>query len=253
MDTSRSQREREAFLLVEPDAGEMERLRGCFDGLGYDLHEADSVGSAVSAVAEVRPSLVLSEIVLPDASGFALCRILREDPEADGIAVVLASRWSTEADRILAFRCGADDFVAKPFYQRELASRIQAVLRRSRRPSVRFRADAGEEADGFELRVEAHGVRVGGRFVDLTPREHALLVALIQRRGRVMSRAELIDEAWDGEAQPNARNVDAHVKSLRRKLALTPDPIETVRGIGYRFTHKLRPDHSGRSRLDAAS
>lgn len=251
MDTQRSQKE--AFLLVEADADEMERLRGCFDGLGFDLHEATSVATAVASVDAVRPSLVISEIVLPDASGFALCRILREDPDADGIAVVLLSRWSSEADRILAFHCGADDFVAKPFYQRELASRIQAVLRRSRRPSSRFRSEGPDEGSAFEFRVEAHGVRIGGRFVDLTPREHSLLVALIQRQGRVMSRTELIEEAWDGDVLPNARNVDAHVKSLRRKLNLSPDPIETVRGIGYRFAQKPALGNAGRVSFEAAS
>lgn len=239
-----SQSEGESVLLVEADPEEMERLRSPFEGLAFSLIEASSVEEAVTLVKTQSPVLVMSEIVLPDASGFSLCRRLREDPSSNTIRVVLLSRWTTEADRILAFQCGADDFVAKPFFVRELSSRIQAVLRRSQNRERKPKTDFTALVDPIEFRVESYGVRIGQRFITLTPREHALLVALIERRGLVMSRNELIEKAWRGGDLPNARNVDAHVKSLRRKLDLSPDPIETVRGIGYRFGQRTRVGQS---------
>jgi DNA-binding response OmpR family regulator len=235
MDMKPSQKK--SALLVEGDGGEMRLLRECFEGLGFELWEATSLRQAITIANERSPSLVMSEIVLPDGSGFSLCQSLRESPASSAVPIVLLSRWSTEADRNLAFQCGADDFVAKPFYARELTSRIRAVLRRSRKPEQRTRTEPGTLGESPEFRIEEHGVRVAGRFIGLTPREHALLVALVKRQGRVMSRRELIEEAWQGEVPLNARNVDAHVKSLRRKIGLSPGPIETVRGIGYRLAH----------------
>lgn len=230
----------QSVLLVEHDAEDMERLRSCFVGFFFELAEVSSVEEAVAHVKAHSPALVMSELMLPDGSGFALCRRLREDPASSGIPVVLLSRWTTEADRILAFHCGADDFVAKPFFARELYSRIRAVLRRSRYELETTRSDRAILVDAVEFRIEPYGIRIGRRFVPLTPREHSLLVALIHCQGRVMSRTELIEQAWRGANLTNARNVDVHVKSLRRKLDLSPNPIETVRGIGYRFAQRTR-------------
>ena len=110
-------------------------------------------------------------------------------------------------------------------------------------------ADVSTVPDLPEFKIEEHGVRIADRFIDLTRREHALLEALIRRQGQVMSRDELIEEAWEGEVLPKSRNVDAHVKTLRRKLGLSPNPIETVRGVGYRFAWQLARGRSQASSM----
>ena len=235
-----------SVLLVDADLADREALRICFADLGLDLIETDSVEKALDLVRECQPALVLSELRLPDASGFSLVRQLRADGMPNSLPVVLISGWATETDRILAFEAGADDFVAKPFYPRELSSRIQAVLRRCRSTEHLPPIDGAELVDPLEIRFDAHEVRVGDRAVGLTPREFALLLALVRRRGRVLNRRDLIAQAWGGADPPHARSVDAHVKSLRRKLGLPRDAIETVRGLGYRFTENVvLPDGSG--------
>jgi DNA-binding response OmpR family regulator len=144
-----------------------------------------------------------------------------------------------EPDRILAFECGADDFIAKPFFTRELSSRIQAVLRRSAAPTGSEQsAIASPEDDPLVIHFDHGEVQVAGERVPLTPREFSLFAALVRRRGRVMSRRELIEQAWGEGDGPNARSVDAHVKSLRRKLGRARHAVETVRGLGYRFTDR---------------
>ena len=226
----------ETVLLVEGDSEDMDSIRRCIAELGFRVTEASSLRGAISAIRKNRPALVLSELVLSDGSGFNLCRVLRENPTSSTIPIVLISHWSTEGDRILAFLCGADDFVAKPFYVRELSARIRAVIRRSQVPAPDETSESVALEPPFEVQPEVHSVRIGDRSVILTPRELAILIALIGRGGRVISRRELLEEVWQSDNLPQARNIDVHIKSLRRKLALCPDPIETVRGVGYRLS-----------------
>lgn len=236
-----------SILIVDPSREDREKILKAFEGLGYQLHEADGAESALRELDEKPIGLVLCELALPDSSGFAFCRALREDPERQSLAVVLISHWATERDRILAFEAGADDFAAKPFFERELASRIRAVLRRCVQ-----RSDAPDEEIGlfgqgerFEIRSDANEVWVDGRIVPMTPREFALVLALVRQRGRVLRREELIQQAWGPLEPPNARSVDAHIKSIRRKLGDTGDAIETVRGLGYRFSETRIPASPG--------
>jgi len=227
-------------LLVDPDPESLEAIEKGLQESRLEPISADSVSAAIELAERHRPRLIVSELVLPDGSGFALCRRLRESARCAQIPIVLMSRWSLEGDRILAFECGADDFVAKPFFARELASRFRAVLRRS------AGAATDEESPGpargsepFTIELDQARVFVAGSPVSLTPREFALLAALVRRRGRVLTREELIDQAWSDGEGPSARSVDAHVKSLRRKLGESREAIETVRGLGYRFSETL--------------
>jgi DNA-binding response OmpR family regulator len=233
-------------LLVDPDPESLEAIEKGLQESRLDPISTDTVSAAIELAEHHRPRLIVSELVLPDGSGFALCRRLRESACCAQIPVVLMSRWSLEGDRILAFECGADDFVAKPFFARELASRFRAVLRRSAGAATDEEgASSARGAKPVAIELDQARVFVAGAPVPLTPREFALLAALVRRRGRVLTRGELIDQAWgDGEG-PSARSVDAHVKSLRRKLGESREAIETVRGLGYRFSESLVPPIDG--------
>ena len=227
-------------LLVDPDAETGDAVREALQETGLDLQETKTLSDAMrQATNDVAPRLVLAELSLPDGSGFALCRTLRESPALAEVPIMLLSRWTQEADRILAFECGADDFLAKPFFRRELSSRIKAVLRRSGAPIARAEAARNRERGLLDIDEEARELRLAGSRLPVTPREFSILATLARHGGRVLSRTDLIREAWGPGERPTERSVDAHVKSLRRKLGAAKNSIETVRGLGYRFAEKV--------------
>ncbi|MEM9177153.1 MAG: response regulator transcription factor [Myxococcota bacterium] len=229
---------RKFALLVDDDAATASLVRQALAESQLDLVETKSLVEAFARMDRNLPRLVLSELALPDGSGFSICRHVRESGALADVPVMMLSEWSHESDRILAFECGADDFLPKPFFQRELASRIRAVLRRSEasnpeNPSVETRRPSPLAID-----EERRQVRFEGIDLPLTPREFELLATLARHEGRVLSRGDLIAEAWRPGERPTERSVDAHVKSLRRKLAAAKDSIETVRGRGYRYAER---------------
>lgn len=229
--------EKPRVLVADPDAEARARVRESLAVSPIDLVEAGSMDEALAAAVAGGLDLVLSELDLPDASGFVLCRSLRARSGGSYLPVIVLSHWTSESDRILAFECGADDFVAKPYFARELSSRVEAVLRRRR-----ARTDPNHAHGAPAAKPSAHGflrrpreVLFDGDAVNLTPKERALVGALAEAGGRVLTRADLIVQVWGTGPVPSSRSVDSHIKSLRRKLARAPDCIETVRGVGYRF------------------
>lgn len=224
--------------MVDGDALWRERIAS---SLASPLLEIASVASAREALdyaAREKPDLIALELALPDVSGLGLCRLLRENPALGHTGLVMVTDHASEIDRVLAFEAGVDDFLAKPFYARELASRVGAVLRRSGGAGgVRERGEYDPVAhDLVSVRAADGSVLVGDRRVDLTPREYRLLAALIGQAGRVVTRRQLITSVWGPESAHSDRVVDAHVKSIRRKLGDAKDCVETVRGVGYRFS-----------------
>jgi DNA-binding response OmpR family regulator len=213
------------------------RVRAALTGSPLELVAAET-GSAVLAWLdreENEVALIVLAALLQDMSGLALCRCLREAEAGGSVLVLLVSRWGDEMDRVLAFECGVDDFALDPFFPRELASRVQALLRRGRRPRVK---EVGGETRVGPLCVDPDKVlvEVEGRPVSLTWREFELLRLLVQERGRVVRRSELIDLLLGAPDAASPRLIDSHVKSIRRKLGSAACLIETVRGVGYRLS-----------------
>jgi len=200
--------------------------------------EPSSSGAAALARIEDAPegvALVVLEALLDDMSGLAFCRRLRESESGGALLVLLVSPWVDEMDRILAFECGADDFAKDPFFPRELASRVQALLRRGRRPRVA--SEEGETRIG-PVRVDFRKslVEMEGRPVPLTWREFEVLRLLAQEQGRVVRRGALLGLLLGAPDAASPRLIDTYVKSIRRKLGSAGSLIETVRGVGYRLT-----------------
>ncbi len=249
MDTTLAQPE--VALLVDPDPQCAESVRASVRDLPVEIVSVDTLAEAIEQVSKEAPRLILSELNLPDGSGFGLCRHIRESATIAEMPIVLLSRWTSESDRILAFECGADDFLAKPFFERELGSRIRAILRRSDAVATAPAEHAPVAAIGhspLDIDEERREVRFRGNRLPLTPLEFSLIATLARHRGRVLSRRDLIAEAWNPGEYPTERSVDAHVKSLRRKLAQAKDAIETVRGLGYRYSEAAlspRPSQRG--------
>ncbi len=174
--------------------------------------------------------LVVLDVGLPDVSGFDVCRELRGFSD---VPVIFLTARNDEIDRVLGLELGADDYMAKPFSPRELVARVRARLRRSH--SGGDAKDLVTQGD-FAIDREGHRIRFRGQALELTRYEYALLAALLQRPGAILSRAQLMDRGWDSDADSADRTVDTHIKTLRIKLRAAgadPDPIRTHRGIGY--------------------
>lgn len=201
---------------------------------GYRVRTAESGQEALEGMAAERPDLVILDLMLPGLSGYEVLQDMRRRPESAELPVVVLTARRDEADRVKGLELGADDYVTKPFSPRELVLRVSAVLRRSQAPAV---AGASRLLQGGPISVDlsAMSVMLDSLQLDLTPTEYKLLVTLMERRGRVQSRKQLLEVAWDISAQIETRTVDMHVQRLRTKLGPHGDLIETVRGFGYRF------------------
>ncbi len=176
--------------------------------------------------------VVLLDVGLPDASGFDVCRELRGFSD---VPVIFLTARNDEIDRVLGLELGADDYVSKPFSPRELVARVRARLRRAGTGTA-TPADAWVTRGAFAIDREGHRIRYRQHLLDLTRYEYAVLDALLQRPGAILSRAQLMDRGWDSDADSADRTVDTHVKTLRAKLRAAgadPDPIRTHRGLGY--------------------
>lgn len=225
------------ILIVDGSEQSRAELRQALQTSSVQFDEVEGVAEALDLAVVIRPDLIVSEVRLPDASGFSLCRQLREDARTHDLPVILVSSWSGELDRVMAFECGADDFLARPFFDRELDSRVSAVLRRrgKRDPGLR-ETEPRSATTSPSIAAHHRTARIDGRILDLTPKETAILVQLATCGGAVRSRRQLVESIWaDKRPLPADRCIDSHVKSLRRKLGRCASSVETVRGIGYRY------------------
>jgi two-component system, OmpR family, phosphate regulon response regulator PhoB len=201
---------------------------------GFRVRTASTGPDAIAAIRAERPDLIVLDLMLPGLSGYEVLEEVRRQPEVRDVPVVVLTARREEPDRIRGLELGADDYVTKPFSPKELVLRVEAVLRRVQAPPV---AGSGRVLRGGPITVDmtAMKVSVDGAPVDLTPTEFRLLVALLERKGRVQGRSQLLESAWDVRVHIETRTVDMHVQRLRSKLGEAGELIETVRGFGYRF------------------
>ncbi|MEM1418517.1 MAG: response regulator transcription factor [Myxococcota bacterium] len=223
----------EAILIADGDAPAAARLASALLEAGYRVDVAGDGERVLSDVQSAPPSLLMLGMELPRIRGPEVLRRIRRDDATRALPVIAFSRDGDEIDRVLAFELGADDFVAKPFSERELVLRIRAVLRRaSHRASGR--RPARLQHGPIDIDTEARGVTVFGSPVALTAIELRLLVDLAERAGQVQRRRQLLERVWP-DTHLGVRTVDTHIRRLREKLREASDWIETVRGVGYRM------------------
>jgi two-component system alkaline phosphatase synthesis response regulator PhoP len=206
---------------------------------GYDTEEFPDGTSLLNEVKKKRPDAIILDWMMPQPDGLTVCRVLRENEDTHSIPILMLTARGEEIDRVLGLEIGADDYIVKPFSIKELCARVKAVLRRSGRR---------EEPEGEVYRhgslvvdVMRHQVTRDGKPIDLTAKEFDLLVMLMKNRGRVMTRDTLLDKVWGVEYFGDTRTVDVHVRYLRQKIEEDPDTpvcIQTVRGVGYRFSEE---------------
>lgn len=204
---------------------------------GYEVAVANDGDSALTLASQNDFDLVILDVMLPGMNGYEVCKRIRA---TSSVPVLFLSARDTELDKVVGLEIGGDDYLAKPFGIRELSARVKALLRRAHTEKSGASQAAPEpvEVAGIQLDEAAHHATSAAGPIDLTPREFELLSCLMHNAGRVLSREELLREAWGWEYLVETKTVDTHVKRLRDKLeAAHVDPalVETVRGYGYRF------------------
>jgi two-component system phosphate regulon response regulator PhoB len=200
---------------------------------GYRVSTATTGPDALRAARDERPDIVVLDLMLPGVSGYEVLRELRQRQETQDVGVILLTARREETDRIKGLSLGADDYLTKPFSPQELTLRVAALLRRLQAPAI---ASGSSLIEGpLVIDRAAHRVTLDGEELQLTATEFRLLSALVERRGRVQTRPQLLETVWDAQPDIQTRTVDMHVQRLRAKLGGLGDMIETVRGFGYRF------------------
>lgn len=232
----------EAVLLVEDEAPVRAFLEQQLTDDGFDVVSADRGGRALELVEHTTPDLVLLDVTLPDASGFEVCRRLRDGEPGRAwnrdIPVIMLSERGEPIDRLRGFARGCDDYVVRPFLYEELLARMRAVLRRSAGGGQRDWLSVGQ----IEIDRRARTVRVAGEPVALSAKEYELLVALAADPGRVFTKEELLRDVWGFRSLGRTRTLDSHASRLRRKIN-RPDEtayVVNVWGVGYRLLEAVR-------------
>lgn len=225
-----------AHIIVIEDEADFRKV------LEYNLEQAGHVVTGCARgveglrlVEEQKPDVVLLDLMLPDMPGTQICRVLKAAPATSAIPVVMVTARGDEIDRVVGFEIGADDYVVKPFSMRELLLRIAVVLRRRNVEPAEEQLELLVEFGVLRMDRAAHRVWVEGSEVGFTALEFRLLVTLYESRGRVQTRAGLLNRVWGARTDGTSRTVDTHVKRLRDNLGVARGYIETVRGVGYRF------------------
>lgn len=227
------------ILVIEDDPDLVELLRYNLERESYRVTSAVTGPEGLAELQRERPDLLILDLMLPEISGFDLCRRLRRDSQYQNLPVIMLTARSEEADVIAGIELGADDYITKPFSPRELVARVGAVLRRAGRAAQPARAPIEEALQFGDLLIDpaSHRVQRAGDDLPVTHLEFKLLHHLASHPGRVFSREQLLDRVWGREKYITLRSVDVYVRRLRQKIDVSGNPslLKTVRGTGYRF------------------
>ena len=201
----------------------------------FKVVQAESIAEGEKALAAKKIDVVILDLMLPDGSGLTLCRDIKSEAKTKHIPVIILTAKTEEVDRVVGFELGADDYVTKPFSVRELILRVKAILKRGTGSTQQENSDSNIEAGDLRMNLDAHQVFISDEEIALTSLEFRLLKHLLDRRGRVQTRDQLLEEVWGYSSDVTTRTVDTHIKRLREKLLGVGNCIQTIRGVGYRF------------------
>ncbi len=217
-------------LIVEDEQDLARLLAFNLTANHFRVRTASNGRSALDAIRERAPDLILLDLMLPDIPGKEICRLLKADAELSSIPIIMATACDSEIDRVVGFELGASDYVIKPFSLRELPLRVRAVLRRTQAKAPEHTVRLSD----IKLNLDSWQAHTARGKLPLTRSEFHLLSTLIQGDGQIYSREELLNIVWGEDAEVLDRTVDAHIMRLRKKLGPSGKHIETIRGVGYR-------------------
>ena len=224
----------EKILIIEDEENILEAVKYTLTQEGYDVFTSVDGEDGLEKAQEIKPDLVLLDVMLPKMDGFEVCRILRKDLE---MPVFMISAKAEEIDRVVGLEMGADDYITKPFSMRELVVRVRNSLRRA---ALNPQVDELEilKFGELEIHLTSHMAIVSGEEVSMKPKEFDLLYLLALHKGRAFTRDQILQRLWDDEYIGDVRTVDVHVRWIREKIEINPsrpEKLVTIRGVGYRF------------------
>lgn len=224
----------ELILLVDDEPNIIELAQLYLEREGYRIISASDGQTALDIVEKQRPALMVLDVMMPDVNGLEVCRTLRG--KKDPVAILMLTARDEDIDKILGLELGADDYLTKPFNPRELVARVRAVLRRS---SVQGDQKGEENIQIGNILIDfrRREVRIEGQPIEIRTQEFDLLYTLARQPGIVLSRDQLLDQAWGYDYFGNTRTVDVHIGHLRKKLTASNVKIETVTKVGYKLVH----------------
>lgn len=222
------------ITLIEDEPDIQEIIAYNLKREGYQVSSALNGEAGLALIKQKKPDLILLDLMLPGMDGLEVCRQLRAVSETQNIPIIMVSAKGEESDVVLGLGLGADDYIAKPFSPKELIARVQAVLRRSQQ-APQTSADANILRGDLLIEPGKHKVTMAGEEISLTASEFKLLSTLASKPGRVFTREQLINHSLGENVVVVDRNIDVHIRAIRKKLGEQNSFIETIRGIGYRF------------------
>lgn len=226
-------------LVVDDEQSIVTLLKYNLETAGYIVEVAYDGEEALKKVEEEQPELIVLDVMLPKKDGIEVCKSIRSDKNL--VPILMLTAKDDEFDRVLGLELGADDYMTKPFSPREVVARVKAILRRSKFVNEIEKEDTDEEdiiINSIRIRPEFFEVYKDEELLELTPKEFELLLYLIERQGRVITREHMLNSVWNYEFAGNSRIVDVHISHLRDKLEENPKQpklIKTVRGLGYKL------------------
>ena len=222
------------ILVIEDEPDIRKTLEYNLERENFIVTTASSLSDAKGHLAKDNFSLLILDLMLPDGSGLDLCRELKSDSTNESPLILILTAKDDEVDRVVGFELGADDYVTKPFSVRELILRVKAILKRGiNKPNT---VEVERKFGDLTIDIESHEVFVNNENIILTALEFRLLNQLVDRRGRVQTRDQLLSDVWGYSSEVTTRTVDTHIKRLREKLGVMGKYVQTIRGVGYKFS-----------------
>jgi len=222
------------IYIVEDEPDIRETLKYNFSNEGFKVSTAPDGEEALSNIKKVLPDVLILDLMLPGVSGLDVCKSIRADDDIRDMSIIMLTAKGEEIDRIIGFELGADDYVTKPFSVRELILRVKVLLKKQRESLVENKLVT---FGPIRIDLDAHELKINDKEIVLTALEFKLLQHLVKRKGRVQTREQLLGDVWGYSAEVTTRTVDTHIKRLREKLGNTSEYIQTIRGVGYRFSN----------------
>lgn len=222
------------IVIIEDEPDILEVLGYNLKREGFDVFSADDGVQGFSLVNKEQPDLLLLDLMLPGMDGIEICGSIKNNPETRNTLVIMVTAKGEESDIVLGLGVGADDYITKPFSPKELVARVKAVLRRGVLVESSPKAEKIEVGD-LSIDTSKYEVTVGDNEIKLTATEFRLLTYLANNPGRVFSREQLLSRSMGDEVVVVDRNIDVHIRGIRKKMGLEPPLIETIRGVGYRL------------------
>ena len=222
------------ILVIEDEPDIRKTLEYNLAREGFIVSTAGSLKKAKNILENPNFSLILLDLMLPDGSGLDLCRELKSNSALKEIPIIILTAKDDEVDKVVGFELGADDYVTKPFSVRELILRVKAVLKRNQKTATPL--EINRSFGSLVMDIESHEVFIDDEEITLTALEFKLLNQLVERRGRVQTRDQLLSDVWGYSSDVTTRTVDTHIKRLREKLGVMGKYVQTIRGVGYKFS-----------------